>query len=227
MQQQAQKHGKKHGGRGGGKDAGPSTAACPVLSATLLPVGDAAIALGLQPFTLTLGCDVCLSEGFILRAAAAAHPAGESSSLDAPGSAPSEADHPPAKRSRPDPSREGQCPPTSSLEAQQPQGSGSGGIAAGPESSGGEEGCIMDAVFKCMRAVAGSETALRGRVVVLGSFEAQLLWRPAGAALAEGSGLQSEEGGRKWWILTCRWQSHDEHIASACLSSLEEENVKV
>ena len=249
-QQQQHKKGKK-GGRGGG-ETNPTVVPPPVLSATLLPPEDAARALGLQPFTITLGCDVWLPDSLLEEAAGALPELGEAP----PSCTPGERD---AKRSRCDvpPSDTGRFQGDGSTastegsalpEVVASPGSSvsltslSGGIAlpaslalqrhtghdrgTGGSSDGDMGRRLLIIVLRYLRRVLGYEVALDGMVVLVGSFEGELVRRPrddrAAADVVGGhAAVQNpEDQGRESWIMRCRWNSRDEHVANACLKAL-------
>ena len=66
---------------------------------------------------------------------------------------------------------------------------------------------------------------LEGRFICAGSFEGELV-----RVLARSIGTSSVQGGSETpqadvdsnvsWVLRCRWESRDEHVANACFTAI-------
>ncbi len=248
QQQQQQQQGKKNKKGGKNSEGKGDHADSPVLSAILVPPVDAATALGLKRFVVTVGCDVEIPFE-LLPAAAGGETMQPGRSRQA-----SDPDEPPSAKRR---CSSGAWPGT----VLNPAGSSaSSDMQGGRVSLLHEADAVLSAVCSRLRAVVGGFGAVKiaserasgrwgmGAVTVSSSFEGELLnvayegrlllsqgvrTSPAQSPDAEVEDGEISDVGPKpaseapmaspatsGWVLRCRWLAHEGALAELCIGSL-------
>ena len=207
--------------KGGGKSAGGVP---PVASTTLVPPEDAAWALGLQPFTLRMGCDVRLPKSLIDEASNL----GNLVSMSLASSSIGDMGDAAVKRMRLEGPPEGDtvgsrgCSTTPPKRQLQPETAPDGSFNNIDRVMMEER--LLVVLLRYFRRLMGLEVFLEGRFILAGSFRGELV--PALGKLidATSSGGRTEtsvpDGEASAWDLRCSWESRDEHVASACFTAI-------